>query len=79
MATTDSAPFVRLFGGAEVIVEGTTFTPPAGKPATAFAALALAGGAVVRTTTLNDAMLGERPPVSARALGTPTSQPCGAP
>ena len=44
MATTNSAPLIRLFGGAAVVVGGTILTPPSGKPATAFAALALAGG-----------------------------------
>lgn len=68
MATTTDAPFVQLFGGAAVVVGGATLTPPPGKPETAFAALALAGGAVVRTPALIDAMWGDRPPASSRAL-----------
>lgn len=68
MKTTPPASQVSLFGGTTVLVDGSRVATPPGKPSTAFAVLALAPGEVVRTPALIDALWGDQPPQSARAL-----------
>ena len=61
-------PRVELFGSVACLVDGRDVPVPPGKPSLFLAMLALDAGTVVRTSALIDALWGQRPPATARAL-----------